>query len=437
VAVVGAGLAGLTAAYELARLGVRVSVLEPRDRVGGRVHTQRQGFGYGQCAELGGEHIDATHDALLGYAARFGLEVADARRGVRSLRGVIYHHGRRRAFAGRRARGRSGGTFADRVYELSRAVDPADPAADGADLDRRSVADVLDECELEPESRWLIERGLEDEYGVEPHRLSLLFHAALTKLTESQSWSATEAFRLRGGNDALAHAFHQRLGDRVTLGSRVTAIRRGRDWVELEGSAGTLRASHAVLTPPLPALRAVEFVPDLPVALGEAVQSLQYGDATKIALQFDERFWRTLGYRGYAVTDLPVGTMWEATTGQRGEGGILMAYPSAGRAHELGSLEDPERMVEAEGRVRQVYPEAGATLVGAAAVAWGRDPHSGGSYTAFAPGQVTRFWRALRRPVGPLVLAGEHTDTFVSYMEGAVRSGRRAAAAVAASLPAP
>ena len=432
---VGAGLAGLTAAYELRRAGIRVTVLEARDRVGGRVHTLRAPFSNGQLAELGGEHIDATHEALLGYAARFGLALGDARRGIRSLRGVVYRDRRRRPFAGRRASGRGATAYVSRMRELTRGVDPHDPVASAAHLDSRSVAELLDECELEDEARWLTERALQDEYGVEAEHLSLLFHAALTKLTEAQSWSATEAFRLRAGNDALAQAFHERLGDCVALGAKVTAIHQDGDGVELRGSAGTLRTSHVVLTPPLPALRAVGFEPGLPSDLTEAIESLQYGNATKIALQFEERFWRTLGLRGYAVTDLPLGTLWEATTGQPGHAGILIAYPSGARADELGSLDDPRRLAETERQVRQVYPESGAALLGAGSAAWGRDPHSHGSYTAFAPGQMARFWGAMRRPLGRLFLAGEHTDTYVSYMEGAVRSGRRAAGAVADVQP--
>jgi monoamine oxidase len=429
--VVGAGLAGLTAAYELRRAGIPVTVLEARNRVGGRVHTMRGPFSEDQCAELGGEHIDATHEALRSYAARFGLALEDARRGIRSLRGVIYRDGRRRAFTGRRATGRGAAAYAERMHDVSRAVDPGDPVAGGAELDRRSVAELLDECDLDPETRWLIGRMLEDEYGVEPERLSLLFHAALTRLTDDQSWSATEAFRLGPGNDALAHAFHERLGDCVALGAPVSAIHQDRGGVELQGPAGTVRVEHVVLTAPLPALRDIDFVPGLPAELAGAVESLQYGNVTKIALQFEERFWRGLGYRGYAVTDLALGTTWEATTGQPGRAGILIAYPTARRAEELAKLDDRGRVAQAERDVRRVYPESTAALVGGDGVAWGQDPHSGGSYTAFAPGQVTRFWRVLREPVGRVFLAGEHTDTYVSYMEGAVRSGRRAAAAVA------
>lgn len=430
VAVVGAGLAGLTAAYELARNGFEVTVLEARDRVGGRVYTLRDPFADGQFAEGGGEHIDGGHTAIRAYAEHFGLALDDTREDLRGLRGVVYRQGRRRAhrrsFAPPFPR-----PFMRRMEELAQQVDPEDPpAGTGGELDGRSLADVFDEFELGAEMRWLMEHRARVEFGVEARRLSLLFHAWLIKLTEDQPWSETEVYRIRGGNDSLPRAFAGKLGDRIVLRSAVSQIDADAEGVRLRGAAGILRARYAVVAVPVPALRSISFTPALPGQLREAIARLQYGVATKTPLQYDQRFWREMGFNGNTVTELPVGMTWEATTAQPGRAGILMAYASADDGARLGALEEHERVAAVRAQLERIYPDAGARVVGSSTVAWGSDPYSRGAYVAFAPGQVNRFWRALRTPVGRIHFAGEHTDSYASYMEGAVRSGMRVAQAI-------
>jgi monoamine oxidase len=317
------------------------------------------------------------------------------------------------------------------MEQLAASIDPADPPARSPELDRRSTADVLDEFDLGEEMRWLMEERARIEFGVDPDRVSLLFHAWLIKLTEEQPWSETEVYRVQGGNDLLPRAFASRLGDRVLLRSPVTAFEAHRDRVEVHTGTETIVGHYAVMAVPLPALRSISFAPALPEPLRDAVASLQYGVATKTALQFDERFWRRLGYSGHTITDVPLGMTWEATSTQGGRGGILMAYAAAGEGARLDALDEPERLAAVQAQLELVYPGARNHLVASASAAWLSDPYSGGAYAAFAPGQVTRFWRALRAPVGRVYLAGEHTDVYASYMEGAVRSGRRVAREIA------
>jgi monoamine oxidase len=430
VAVVGAGLAGLTAAYELVRDGFEVTVLEARERVGGRVYTLRDPFSEGQFAEGGGEHIDGGHTALRAYVKHFGLALDDTRQDLGSLRGVVYREGHRfghsRSFAPHFPR-----VFMRRMEELADQVDLGNPGGSaGAELDGRSLADVINEFQLTPEMRWLMEHRARVEFGVEAHRLSLLFHAWLIKLTEDQPWSETEVYRIHGGNDRLPMAFAGELADRIRLRSAVTAIDADANGVQLRSAAGILQAEYAVVTMPVPALRSITFTPKLPAPLQEAITSLQYGVATKTPLQYDQRFWRRLGFNGNTSMDLPLGMTWEATTAQPGRAGILMGYTSAEDGARLGNLEEQERFATARAQLGRVYPDADARPLGAASVAWGSDPFSGGTYVAFAPGQMTRFWEVLRTPVGRIHFAGEHTDVYASYMEGAVRSGRRAARAI-------
>jgi monoamine oxidase len=412
--VVGGGLAGLVAAHELDRDGFDVTVLEARPRVGGRVHTLRAPFAAGQHAEGGGEFVDTVHEHLLAYARRFGLKLEEAQAGPEG-EALVFVNGRRRP---------ESAVYTDavqaeldrldaRATELAAQIDPADPLrGSAATFDRHSLADLMDDLGLSGVARELAERDARDEYGVDPAQLSLLFHLQLFAATRDLPESGVERYRIRGGNDLLPRALARGLD--VRLGEPVSRIEWRRDHVSVNG----VDADWCVLAAPLPALRDVEFAPALPANLAGAVADLQYGAVSKTVIQYGERFWRNEGFTGDAITDLPIGTTWEATNAQAGTRGILIAYASGG---------DAPSVPQAVAGVERVYPGSEALASMGATAHWPREPYSRGSYTAYAPGQMTKFHAALRRPVGRIVLAGEHTDTFNSYMEGAVRSGRRAA----------
>ena len=436
VAVVGAGLAGLVAALELERDDFEVVLLEARDRIGGRVRTARNPFFSDQSAELGGEYIDASHRVLIGYVRRLGLDLDDLRGLGANLRGVVYTGGRRRPYEEVVTPEVQAeiDRFDARVAELARGIDPADPAtgAGAARLDERSVADLLDELELEDTARARVERELRDEYTVEPDRLSLLFHAALTSLYAGARESGTEAFRIDGGNERLLDALIEEIDTKSDLEARVTRIEQRADRVVVFVDSGReVEADYAILTVPLPLAAEIDFRPALPGRVAEATRTLQYGTATKTPLQYGRRLWVTDGLDGDAITDLPIGTTWDATSAQTGRPGILMTYASGADGRRFGERTDSDRIAEAAAQVERVFPEAKGRLEAGATVAWSDEEYARGSYAAYAPGQVTRYWRALREPVGRLYLAGDHTDAYTGYMEGAIRSGRRAARAIA------
>jgi monoamine oxidase len=431
VVVVGAGLAGLAAAYELRQRGWDVTVLEARDRVGGRVRTVRS-FTEHQLGEAGGEFIDTSHTAMRDYVKRFGLVLDDLRKGSSGLDGIVYLDGQRRSYddvVDSRVKAEMN-RYEARMSALAEPLDPSDPVAAGAPLDNRSVSALLDELQLDPNARTVIEHNLLDDYTVDATRLSLLFHAQTTKLTENLPNSGVEAFRIRGGNDQLPAALRNALGPAVELGSPVTNVSADANGVRVTAAGRTVDADRCVVAVPLPALRAVTFAPPLPAALSAAVNELQYGVVTKTLIQYGRRFWRENDLDGSTLTDLPISSTYESTDRQSGTPGILLAYSAGDRGAASSALSDPERIAETGQNVDQIYPAAGPLEQGAVTMAWSNEPFTRGSYTAYAPGQVTRYWHALRQPVGRVHLAGEHTDTYTGYMEGAVRSGRRVAAEI-------
>lgn len=429
VIVVGAGLAGLSAAWELERRGWRVEVLEARDRVGGRCHTLR-GFAAGQVAEAGGEYIDTTHVQMRRFAERFGLRLDDVRHSEDRYEAAAYAEGELRPY--RRFAGREAAPEIERFYaralRLARGLDPADPAAAGAAHDRRTVAELIDEVGIAGRARQILEREIRDDYAIEPGKLSLLFFLVETKVTWNTPDPGVEAFRVHGGNDQIARGFANRLEQRPHLGARVTAVRSATGGVTVSAGGERFEADHVVLAAALPGLRGVRFEPPLPAALAAAIEQLQYGPITKAPLQYGRRFWHRRGWSGETLTDLPVSTTWEATDRQHGRPGILMTYASGDAGLAAAGLPRTERTESTAAQLNRIYPGSRPLLGRTASIPWSNSPLEGGAYSAFAPGQVSDFWTVLRRPHDRIHLAGEHTAArYCGYMEGAVESGLRAA----------
>jgi monoamine oxidase len=275
----------------------------------------------------------------------------------------------------------------------------------------------------------LLEQRLRQRFAVEPDVLSLLFLCQAFKRAPRPLRTGTGAFRVRGGNDQLTNGVADSLHD-LRLLTPARRIEPHPSVVRVGTDGGQLAARFCVLAAPLAALKRVELAGDAPPLLGEMVDVLRYGDATKIMLQYSRRFWRRRSNSGRIVTDLTFQTTWEATSGQAGSHGILTAAPAATGGAVYGGRFPTTRNLLAADEIDDVYPGSRALFRHGEAAAWANEAPSRGVAAAYAPGQVTRYWRTLRRRHGRLLLAGEHTDSYTGSMEGAVRSGRRAAAEI-------
>jgi len=433
VVVIGAGLAGLVCAYELQRVGRTVTLLEARNRTGGRVYTVRKGFASGQHAEGGGEFIDTGHTFMRLYANRLGLQLEDLRvEPDAHLEGVVYVGQRRRVLTGLEQGDVD--RFGRRVATLAAPLDPVDPVAKGASLDGKSAAWLLDSLGIEGLPRFVVEHRLRDRFNVEPEDLSLLLVCQAARRAEGQPASGVAALRIKGGNDQLVRAFAGQIHDvRPLTTARRIELPAGSVRVDTDG--GLVAARFCVLTAPLPAVaKLIELPPSLPPVLVEAVARLQYGNATKILVQYSKRFWRAEQTSGDIATDLTFQTSWEATSGEAGSHGILTAYATGENGGVYAGQFPTTRILLAADEIDDVYPGSRALYANGGAAAWRNEAPSLGSIAAYAPGQLTRYWRVVRRRYGRLLLAGEHTDSYSGSMEGAVRSGSRAASMIEALL---
>jgi monoamine oxidase len=431
VVVVGAGLAGLSAADELVRRGWAVVVLEARGRVGGRVKTVRNPA-TGQYAEGGGEFLDSEHSEMRALVDRFGLALEPASVAAERAEDLVVRGGRRRSYASiadadaRRQMNR----YYDAVDELAAGFDPADPARQpGASaLDQTTAAATMDELGISGDGRYLLEAEIRDDYGVEPDRLSQLFVVSTWAAAYNQPDSGIEIERVEGGAEQVPMGLAEELGDAVRLGKPVTEVQHTKRGVIVRAGDGEVfQGEHCVLAAPLPALRGISFSPALPRKLADAVGQAQYAPISKVLLQYPRRFWADEGLSGYALTDSPAGTTWEATVAQPGETGVLVSYAAGALGEAQLGLSTGEVVRSVSSGVVDAFPGRVPTASVAQPLRWPLKRYSGGAYVAWAPGQLSTWYAALRRGVGRLHFAGEHTAELSGYMEGAVRSGLRVA----------
>jgi len=433
VVVVGAGLAGLRAATDLVASGVDTVVLEARDRVGGRVFSRTEGFANGQHAESGAEFVDTTHTEVHTLVERLGLTLLPVRTGRDPARRLIDHGGRLASLAACDA-ATSGAVqqdlqrWHDVCRDLAELVDGDDPMASpvAVDLDRRSVADLLADLGLVPLARLVIGRELRTELMVPPAEASLL-HLAWMSAHHVAAGPGREAHRVRGGLSQLAAGLAEPLRERIHLVTNVVEIRDTGTTVDVHTETGyEWQASNVVLTVPPSVLGRIGIDPPLPAA----VTAIGMGQGGKVSVQFDRRLWLDQGCDGSVLSDRPLGELWETSAGQAGDHGVLTALLSSHDGASFLALPDPERRVRAE--MARAFKGLDGFAGTSVHHSWSNDPWAMGTYAAFAPGQLTAAWSLLRQPHGHVVLAGEHTDAYAGYMEGALRSGARAAAHVIA-----
>jgi monoamine oxidase len=394
-AVVGAGLAGLSAADELRRAGVEVIVLEARDRVGGRVWSRE--LENGAVIEMGAEFILPGNTAVRDLAERFGLELWD--KGMR--------YGRRELRAG----------AAVRPDELAKAVEAVDRAVDGSppELTARRLLDSLD---IAPGAREAILARVEISSADSADRVVAGDLAGIAHIDNETAPS------IAGGNQRLSLALAESLQPAVRLRSPVERVEWSDRGVRLRAAGSEVDADACVVAVPASVMDRIEFEPTLPEALAEATASVAYGHAAKLfvplrapappsaVMSVPERYWT-----------------WTATGDGAETQPVVSAFAGSRAALEqLDVTAGPHRWLDSIARLRD---DLVLDLGGALLSTWSDDEWVAAAYSTSPPAMVTA---ALERGAGPLAFAGEHTaGRFAALMEGAVRSGRRAAATLLAA----
>lgn len=435
VIIIGAGLAGLSAGYELQKAGWQVTMLEARNRVGGRVQTLRT-FKHGLAAEGGGEFIEEHHTRMIALAKEFNIPLASSG----SWQAQDKDWGSFDGKAGLVADAKFWGfDFADEVQrgweamaELSlKIADPYQPqtADEAEELDSKSAGDWIRSLNVNPIVKKYFFTYIRSEYTCEPEALSLLDLCRNAKMYYS-STERLPSMRAIGGNDLIPQALAKTLTD-VRLNAVVQSLRLKPDGVTVTytqaDSTLTIDADFAILAIPLSTARAIDFGGSLPATHQRMVNEISYGAVTKVMIQYRKRFWDEQNWNGRMNSDLPIGYIWHATSHLEHESGILTAYTGGAPGAKLSALSNEERIQVAVNEIEKIFSGSSELIEHTETTAWLNEPFTKASYMNLAPGHVRAHWQILFTPAGHLFFAGEHATAFQGFMEGAVESGQRAA----------
>ena len=449
IIVVGAGLAGLCAAYELNASGHDVTLLEAQTRPGGRVQTLRDPFDDGLFAEAGASRIPTSHDLTLGYARNFGLtlipfEPAD-------IPSVRYAYGQRSTIQ------------PSAPFEWPSGIAADQKRLTPADIRRQYIAPLVDtitdpfSATWMPESLRKYDRVTRDEYlrgqGVSEavlHMMNLGYtpvarfrsfldvlheNAVNRELSRRADTENEQILKIEGGNDRLPRAFADRLTGHIRYGCPVLRIehdtRGARVYFRNGRSVESSVADYVVCAVPFSTLKSVAFSPALTAEKRSAIARLPYESVTRIYLQSRERYWAREGLSGFAETDHPM-EIWDSTYGQPGTRGILMSYNRGPRARGLGRQSEAAQLRFGLKGIEEVYPGIRKNYERGVVKVWDRDPWARGAIAYLLPGQVTSLQPHIAQAEGRIYFAGEHASAARGWMQGALESGRRVASEIAA-----
>src|SRR5688572_26300568 len=429
VIVIGAGFSGLAAAYELSRAGYDVTVVEARNRVGGRVISFSD-IVPGKNVEGGGELIGSNHPAWVGYAKQFKLDFLDV--GEEDAEFPIVLNGKRLTSDESEALWEEmEKAFAPLIADAT-SIDADRPwtAANAAELDRRTLGAWIDGLGVSNMCKAGIHTLMTADNGVVTDWQSYLGNLAMWKGGGLEKyWLESEVYRCRGGNQQLAARYVAGIGAaKVLTRTAVRSVDITDKGVRVALATGkTLEADRVILTAPPPTWNRIAIDPPLPPGLVP-----QMGTNVKFLIGLNGTFWRRAEVAPDLLSDGAANMTWHATEGQRGAGEALVAFsggPSAEMCRDWGARRVENYLTE----LGKVYKGIRASYSGKARfMDWPGDAWSKASYSFPAPGQVTAQGPTLYDGIGRLHFAGEYASyAFMGFMEGALHSGAAVAKRIA------
>jgi monoamine oxidase len=455
VVVVGAGLAGLTAARAITRAGHSAIVLEARDRVGGR--TWSRPITGGSYIDAGAEFVGPTQDRIKALAQAVGVETFPT---YDTGSNVYWKDGKRETFA---ASGPTGIAPPDPAYlpdiaqiveklnMMAKQIDVTAPwkAKEALEWDSETFYTWLKANELNPDFMRLAATATDAIFGQEPRDLSLLYVVYYIAASGNETNQGTfernfqtaggaQQERLVGGSQLISIRVAAELGSSVVLNAPVQRIAQSATGVKVYVGRAHVTAKLAIVaTPPTLAGR-IEYEPLLPALRDQFTQRAPMGSYAKVDAVYETPFWRAEGLTGQAVSvNGPVRVTFDSTP-KEGTPGVLLGFIGGTDARGWYGLPAEQRRQAALDSFANYFGEKARKPLQYVENAWADERFSRGDPVAgLPPGVLLDFGTALRAPVGRIHWAGTETSDFwAGYMDGAVRSGERAASEVLAELPA-
>lgn len=435
IAIVGAGLGGLSAGYFLRRKGVAATLFEADKRPGGRVKSARP-FADGRLnTEIGAEFIDTHHGDLLWLVRMLRLDgalmdVEDDRFGVRDAFFLENRHHSLQEVV----------TELAAVYPRIEADRKALDGRRAAEIDRRSMAEYIDALTVSEWVKKMLHAAFVGENGLETAEQSAANLLYIFSLEQEKNvfkpfgWS-DERFKVIGGNEQIPQGLARILEGQIRYEHRLTALREnanGSITLVFEENGTTREATFdaVVLTLPFTVLREVDIQMELPPLKRQVIRELGYGTNAKFILETRDRPWRNAGYRGYLFNER-ISNGWDSAQMQLDNAGpgSFTCFFGGKRGLEARRGAEADQLAYVLPQLDGAFPGASKSLTGRHELAaWPSNPFVRASYSCFRPGQALPFEGAAFTPVRRLFFAGEHCSTeYWGFMNGAAETGRKAA----------
>jgi monoamine oxidase len=455
VVVIGAGLAGLSAAHDVVAKGRSAIVLEARRRVGGR--TLNQPIGGGKVVEIGGQWIGPTQDALAKLAREVGVKTFktfNTGSNVYYRNGILLPYRTDTPVLGAVPPDPSGGADAEQAIlklddmagEVPRDAPWTAPSA--TDWDSQTVETWKQNNLATDNGRFLLDVGIEAVFAAEPRDISLLFLLFYIAGAGNETTPGTferlintadgaQDSRFVGGSQLVSVRLAKRLAGRVVLGAPARRIEQSRSGVQVFSDAGLVARGKHVIVAMAPSLAGrIEYSPVLPALRDQLTQRFPNGSVIKCEAVYDKPFWRDAGLTGQAVSDASPVRITFDNTPPDGSPGVLLGFIEGTAARVYTQKTAAERRAAVLNNFATYFGDRALKPRAYYEMNWSTDPWTRGCYTGFTPpGVLLDYGAALRRPAGRIHWAGTETSTiWAGYMDGAVRSGQRAAKEVLAKL---
>jgi monoamine oxidase len=447
ILVVGAGIAGLTAAHRLRQAGVPVEIVEARNRVGGRIYTTQNVGGTSLYADLGGEFIDTTHTSLRSLTKELGLQIIDLYAADKGLVGETNYYQGRKIKESEIAQWNIPLVKKIKQDLVALGNQPVtyrskNPVA--MKLDNISIAEYLERSQIHPILNQMLQNGYTALYGrdaAEQSCLNMLLFIG-TDAGVYLSSDSDERYQIKGGNDQVPKLLGKSLSNIIQTETELEAINltpNGRYRVSLHSGNGSFEKIYEriLLAVPYTTLRAIALNVDLPPIKQKAISELGYGTNSKLLTAYKQRLWVTR-YKSTAFisTDLDFNSTWEASRNHQGKFGLITNFTGGKQGLAIGQNSGESQAQSLLLQLEKIFPGINQERQGKAIRAyWTGEQYTQGSYSCYLTGQWTGISGAEKQTVGNLFFAGEHcSQKFQGYMEGGCRTGEVAAVNILRSL---
>ena len=416
VVILGAGFAGLAAAYALHKKGIKVTVLEARNRIGGRVHSYKIP-GEELVVELGAEWVGNSHTRIKELCQEFGLELQN-----NQFESHLLYKGQYSP------KGQWG--YSDDWNKKWKLILEK---YEGISLSQKKKLDSYDWW------RYLVNNGCEGrdldlrelldstDFGESIRHVSA--YAALAEYAESSEKNEMD-LKIKGGNGMLAQKLAEAIGkENILLDHFVSKVDQQGSRASITCKNGAVfTADKVICTLPTFSVNAIDWLPALPEEKINATRSLQYARINKHPVLFSERFWPE---DFDMVTDLPAHYFYNAVKNQAGNKGVLMSYTIGDKAAVIANQDDAFHATVIAQALQPAFGDVSQKMMSHTNYYWGNDEFSRGAYALYKPGQWFTLMPVLKKPFRDTHFAGEHLADWQGFMEGAINTGEDAAKAIA------